>query len=355
VIVDDPAGISAGWLTEVLQSAGVDASVRDVAVSPVGTGQMASCVRLDVTYERGDGPATLVAKLPSPDPEVRRTGATTYRTEVHFYRDLAPSLPVAVPRCYLAVVTDDGTAFTLLLEDMAPATAGDQLGGCTPAQAEAAAIAVAGLHGGSWCDRATRALDWLIPPVDVLAAHIEAVFGDVVETFLGHRALDDATTAVLRRYAKSFASWATGRSGPWSLLHNDYRLDNLLFAPDDAPAPGVTTVDWQSLTTGPPLRDVAFLLGSGLDPVDRRAHERDIVGTYHDRLASIGVEDYDAEQCWDDYRHALFHGLFICVMGEAFSKPTERGRQMFTVMAERSAVAIDDLDSFALVDEEAHP
>jgi len=111
----------------------------------------------------------------------------------------------------------------------------------------------------------------------------------------------------------------------------------------------VTAVDWQSLSTGLPLRDVAFLLGTGLHPRDRRTHERAIVGAYHDALGSLGVSGYDAGRCWDDYRRGLFQGPLICALGEAFAAPTERGRRMFTLMAERAATAILDLDSLDLL------
>jgi hypothetical protein len=37
------------------------------------------------------------------------------------------------------------------------------------------------------------------------------------------------------------------------------------------------------------------------------------------------------------------------VLGEAFAAPTERGRRMFTLMAERAATAILDLDGLDLL------
>ncbi|HEY7069073.1 MAG TPA: aminoglycoside phosphotransferase family protein [Acidimicrobiales bacterium] len=336
-VVDDPAGLTAAWLSDVL-----DAPVASVSVAPLGTGQMAACHRLEVTY-RGDGsahPSRLVAKLPSPDPTVRTSVATAYRTEVTFYRDLAPRLPVPTPRCWFADASEDGTAFTLLLDDMAPATPGDQFAGCAPEAARAAAVAVAGLHAGSWCDPALAALDWLIPPMSAVAEPLQPMLADLTETFIAKRDLTPTTAEVFRHFAAGFAEWATTPAEPWSLIHNDYRLDNLLFAPADASLPPVTAVDWQSLSTGLPLRDLAFLLGTGLDPESRRAHERAIVSAYHATLLSLGVTGYDAERCWEDYRHGLFQGPLICVLGEAFAAPTERGHRMFTVMAERAATAI---------------
>jgi hypothetical protein len=108
-------------------------------------------------------------------------------------------------------------------------------------------------------------------------------------------------------------------------------------------------VDWQVVTVGLPLRDVAFLLATGLSPEDRRAGEHGIVDAYHRRLVELGVTGYDAERCWEDYRYALFQGPFITVMGAFVGQRTERGDRVFTVMAERSATAINDLDALSLI------
>ena len=343
-IVDDATGLTAEWLSSVL-----GAEVRSVAVEPVGTGQMASCYRLSVEYERGDGPTRLIAKLPSHDPSTRAQAALPYRAEVGFYRDLAPRLEVDAPRCWFAEVADDGTSFTLLLEDMAPATAGDQITGCSPDQARAAAVAVAALHAGSWCDPSSSVFDWLVPPMGQMADLVAAVLGDGIDLFLSKRTFDPARADVLRRFADGFTSWALARADTWSLVHNDYRLDNLLFAPEGSDLPPVTTVDWQSVSTGLPLRDVAFLVGTGLEPDARKAHEHAIVGAYHAALVSRGVEDYGAEQCWDDYRLGLFQAPFICIVAEAMAAPTERGLQMFSLMAERSTTAILELGALDLL------
>jgi hypothetical protein len=348
-IIADPAEFTSSWLSEVLAAAGIDAAVKDFSISPVGTGQMASCYRLEMRYDRGEGPARLIAKLPATDPAVRAGSAMTYRTEVGFYRDLAPSLSISTPRSYFARITDDASAFTLLLEDMSPAVTGDQLAGCTPVQAREAAVTVAGLHAGRWCDPTLDDIESLIPRSSSYVELSAPMMPELAKSFLAKRDLDAETTDVLLRFADSYAAWVLGRPQPFSLLHNDYRLDNLLFAPPGAGIPPVTTVDWQSLSIGLPLLDVAFLLGTGLEQSQRRVHERAIVSAYHDALIALGVRDYDAEQCWEDYRYGLFHGPYVCIMGEALAVPTERGLQMFSMMAERSAAAIRELDSFELI------
>ena len=102
-----------------------------MSFTPVGTGQMSGCYRLSLRYSAGDGPATLIAKLPSPDPAGPRRRRDTYATEVRFYRDIASTVAVRAPECSCAVASDDGKSFVLLLEDMSPAEQGDQIAGCT--------------------------------------------------------------------------------------------------------------------------------------------------------------------------------------------------------------------------------
>lgn len=50
-----------------------------------------------------------------------------------------------------------------------------------------------------------------------------------------------------------------------SLLHNDWRLDNMAVAPDD-PGRCVAVYDWDMATRGDPLADLGTLMGSWFDP-----------------------------------------------------------------------------------------
>ena len=111
----------------------------------------------------------------------------------------------------------------------------------------------------------------------------------------------------------------------------------------------MAAVDWQALTIGLPARDVAFLLSTGLEADVRRDCERSIVDTYHAALEASGVAGYGPDQCWEDYRYALFQAPLITVLGAYVARPTERGDRMFTVMAERACAAIRDLDALAII------
>jgi Ecdysteroid kinase-like family len=343
--VDD---VTPEWTTAVLAQNGIAATVCRVFAVPVGNGQMGSCYRLFIGYDAGDGPERLIVKLPATDSASRAAGQLGYRCETTFYREIADRVHLDIPRCYFAAMNESGDGFTLVLEDLAPAKPGDQIAGCSVDQARAAAVNVAGLHAPTWNDPSLRELDWLIPDLAAYPEVAAAFLADATEQFVDRYAVTRDTAATLRRFADRFVDWATGRPEPFAMLHSDYRLDNLLFASSETPRP-VVAVNWQVVMVGCPLRDVAFLVATGLPTASRRAGENAIVEAYHHRLVALGVDDYGVEQCWEDYRYGLFQGPLITVLGASVAQPTARGDRMFTIMADRSSTAITDLDAMSLL------
>jgi aminoglycoside phosphotransferase (APT) family kinase protein len=158
---------------------------------------------------------------------------------------------------------------------------------------------------------------------------------------------DDADT--LRRSAALTARWGILGDDVAALMHGDYRLDNLMF-PEHGD--GVTALDWQTLSIGPPTRDLAYFLATSLLVDERRAHERELVRAYAEALGDLGVVDYPFARCYDDYRLGVLQGPMITVLGRTFATATQSARAdaMFVAMATRSSAALRDLDSFGLVE-----
>ena len=152
--IPTPDSITAEFLTEQLREAGhAGVEVRGFTGERIGTGQIGQCIRYQLDLAGGDGsaPRQLVGKFPSDDPQSRQTGVQfrNFLKEVCFYRELQPRLAIRTPRCYFAAIEGEGPEFMLLLEDLAPAVQGDQLGGCSPAVARAAVLELVGLHAPS--------------------------------------------------------------------------------------------------------------------------------------------------------------------------------------------------------------
>lgn len=337
--IPTPESIDSAFLTRVLRSAGFEsAEVLDFAAERIGTGQLGRCYRFRLELA-GDGygaPRSLVGKFPSDDAKSRETGVALglYRKEVEFYRTLAPRLQIRTPRCYFAQVDGVGPDFALILEDMAPAIAGDQLAGCSVEVARAAALEIAGLHAPTWCDAKLRQVDWVVGSSGASRPLYEALLPAFIARYGGE--LDADVIGILRRVAGASGPPFEYPEDPFSVVHIDYRLDNLLIDETRSP-PRVTAVDWQSFVLGSPLSDVAYLLGASLLPEVRRPVEREIVRAYHARLIELGVRSYDWERCWADYRRGSFAGFAVTVVASMIVQETPRGNEMFLCMARRHA------------------
>lgn len=341
-----PEDVTPAWLGGVL-----GADVRSVDTAPIGTGQTGATYRLTVQYgTETDLPASFAIKLPSQDDTVRDRVAIGYRSEHAFYRDVADLVQVPIPRNFHCEIGGEGAEFVLLLADMAPAEQGDQIAGCSAEEAQLAVRALAGLHAPSWCDpKLTDFPGIAMPKPDAAMA---SGMGDVAKmaTDITLEKLGDRMTAedraTLSASMAMVTPWLLTEPDRFALLHGDYRLDNMLFDPDRT---RVTVVDWQTLGSGLPARDLAYFTATSLDPVTRAAAERDLVAEYHAGLVALGVTGYDEQICWRDYRLGMLQAPLIIVFGVAFANATERGDEMMLVMAERSCRAIRELDTLTLI------
>lgn len=345
-IADTPGALTPAWLTAALTWSGSlhDASVVEATTSPLGTGQMSDSVRVTLTYDQPtDAPATLVAKLPSTDAGTRTSALSlrNYEKEVRFYRSLAPTLDVRVPRLHYADLAATPDRFVLLLEDLAPAEQGDQLAGCDVRIAEVAVAELVGLHAPRWADASLDGFDWLddTPRSEGAGPLLALLWSGFCDRY-ADRLTSEVVTAGTQLF-EHIDGLLTPR-GPRTLVHGDYRLDNLLIDPSGDP---VTVVDWQTTALGSAAYDAAYFIGAGLAADDRRAHEERLVRDYHARLVDAGVTAYSWDDCWDAYRRGTFTGLLMAVGASMIVERTERGDDMFLTMAGRHAQQILDLDA----------
>lgn len=343
-----PIADTADMITPAWLGAALGRPVTALATSPLGTGQMCDSVR--VTYRCGDDhddlDSTVIAKLPASDPVSRNTALVmrSYEKEVRFYEVLAGELPVRTPGLRYADIDVESGSFVLLLDDLAPANQGDQLAGCSPDVAALAVAELVGLHAPRWDDPTLLDLPWLRnddPDGRAMMAMLMPMLWDGFRDRYGDAVEDHvrmAGDAFFPRIAEFMEQPDDGRT----IIHGDYRLDNLLF--DDA-GPTVAVVDWQTCAIGPAMHDVAYFLGAGLDERDRREHEGRLVDDYHRALVGAGVVGYDRERCWRDYRRGSWAGLLMAVGAAMMVERTERGDAMFLTMASRHARHALDLDA----------
>lgn len=297
--------VTPAWLTRTLREAGTigDAAVTAVAIEPIGRvqGFMGRVVRLSLSYDADapGAPRSLVAKF---------TGGADAIREARFYTELATDWPTPTPRLYGREVDDAAGTTILLLEDLGHLRRIDFVAGCTEVDAFLVAAHLARWHAVWWDSPRLADLVWL-PLTDDNAELIEENLRPKVPAFrerLGDLAspeLLDGITAFVDHVAAIRHRLA---GPPRTILHGDFRQDNLFFA-DRAGAPPVTVVDWGSCGRGLGVVDLAYFAAMSLEPAPRRAIEREMVERYHQALVAQGVNDYGIERCWEDYRIAALH------------------------------------------------
>lgn len=348
-----PDAIDPAWLTRALQSAGAlpHGRVTDMALEPVGNGLVADSIRFHLGYADAPptAPASLVGKFPAHDPVSRKSGTDhlLYLREVSFYREMAATVAIHTPRAYAALIDPATDDFVLLLADLAPARQGDQLAGCSLADARVAMAEAAALHAPRWGDPSLETLDWLAVRPAALGAMVDAMLPAIIglfrERFAGMLAPEHL--AMVDKLPAALIAMRGNRSAPITVMHADFRLDNMMFDINGGAQP-LATLDWQTVTAGPGLTDVAYFLSAGISPTERRAHEADLVRFYHGELLRRGVQGYGWDACWRDYRRFTLHGILMGVFSALSVERTPRADALFLRMTEGACEQAADHGSF---------
>lgn len=332
------------WCTAALASSTGGATVTSVAATALGTGQMADTYRLSLGYEpAGAGPASCVVKLTAGSPASRSAAKVTraYEVEARFYQRLAATVRVRRPRCHLACYDERSGAFTLMLEDVRTGRVADQVAGCAPGDVERAVDELAALHGPRWGDPALGSLRWLPRHDGADAAWMASLVRRVYPRFLrrfGDRLTPEAV-GLLDFFVPRIERYLRDRPGPRTVVHGDFRADNLIVGSDR-----VTVLDWQTAAHEPAVTDLSYFLGASVGIARRRDLERAVVARYVDALGRHGVS-ITVDDCWRDYRRYAFGGLFMCLVGATLAARTDRGEDMFATMTNRHAAHAIDLDA----------
>jgi aminoglycoside phosphotransferase (APT) family kinase protein len=135
---------------------------------------------------------------------------------------------------------------------------------------------------------------------------------------------------------------------PRTLIHRDFQLDNLFFGVGTMP---FAIVDWQFLSRGLGVWDIAYFLSESLLPADRRHAEMKLLESYHQTLAQQGIDDYPFSQCLIDYRLALLQrhtALVSTIAAMPFSE--EQRRLHINILLPRNIAALVDHNAFALLE-----
>ena len=343
------------WLSEVL-----NAPVSDFDMEPLGEGAglLGLLTRVTPHYgaESSAGPSSVIAKFPTPTAENRVVAETfdMYGRELRFYSQLAEHTDARTPKVYSAQLNAENSDFVLVLEDLSRCRAGDQREGANLEDAQRAIDQVVKLHSTWWDRTDDKELAWI--PVQDNPIQCAGMtqgfaagwsvflekFGDVLPAGRENRyaRIGPQTENCLRRLC----------SGTRTVVHGDFRLDNLFFDVDGH-ADRVAMFDWQGISRSCGPQDLGYFLSQSLQAEVRRTHHEALVRRYWEGLCAAGVDGYPYERCWEDYRAAvLYLFTYAVVIAGTLDHSNERGVAMVRALSSRSAETIDEVGALDLLE-----
>lgn len=355
-IRSDAESVDIEWMQAVFDHAGVSAGARLVDLrfdGYVGTGQVGSNGRFTLTWDDpADRPATVMCKFPSRDAEARAHafGGTTYVSEWNFYSSIAPLVGVRAPHCHYVAMNAQRQQFCLVMEDLRGSDQADQFAGITVDQAALAVEQAVLLHAPLWGRGSLGAMfpgsiqmDERIAAFSLMYSMFLPAFNERIGPLVG-----DGISALAADIAPLIGRWAAGSGSPTTVAHNDFRPDNFLYA-REAGAPPLVVVDWQTVGEGSGMSDLGYMIAGSFSAEHRRVEEDALVRSYHSQLVSAGVAGYSWDDCWRDYRFYAPWGLIMSVFATSMAARTERGDQLFALMATQYGTLALDHGSLELL------
>ena len=323
--------IDPAWLTSALRDSGVIAEeeVVDVTHRVIGeeAGFLGEVAILNLKYSdpASTAPASMVLKIPTAlKNRVMGQLMGVYEKEIRFYNQLQPKLSIRSPRHYysaLSAADDPGVVlerlkkldqqpiwviallavvmrwlfglmprrYVLLIEDVSHHRLGDQSQDSSDDDVERALTTLARLHGQFWGSEALDKMSW-ISPVDLTGKLIEIANKQAIKKYREANAasLSDSQYKLLDWIeANGLELTALQGRHPRTLLHGDFRVDNLCF--DDTVGEAIV-LDWQTMVSGSGGMDLAYFLSNALPLEASEERVNELIEFYRQGLAREGVE-----------------------------------------------------------------
>ena len=348
--------ITPQWLTEALclTETSLDIVVTSLRIEPIAelscAGQLA---RLYFSFNQSQLtlPNTLVVKLHAPDEPLRAKTRpfTPDKREILFYQHLADEIPLRIPHCYYSAMNVADGKYVRILEDLAPAKVGNQIRGSTAEETAPALRAIAGFHAHCWQNEKLEGFDWLSgspTDSDSIARWVLDQYQNAFPIFVSKAGvlLTDAAKAFGEQLPDKLTDKLQFGKPPRTLVHGDFRLENVFFGASLGKQ-GFAVIDWQDISRGEGVWDVAWFIGGCLQVTsNRQVEEQQLLKIYHETLKANGVNGYTFKACWEDYRLAMSRYFVQAVLMVASLNPgNDRENKLAQAVSERFIAAITDL------------
>lgn len=341
--------LTTNWLNQALatQLGGASIVSFDKEIIGVGEGFLGQLARvtLSLDVDNPDMPTSIVAKFASTKKETREFAKEQnyYGREIGFYHDIGHEVGIPIPDCYYAEHLPETNHFVILLEDLAPAVASDQVQGTGVADSQKVIETFALLHAKWWNSERLSGYEWAQPLMTSMP------ISEGLE-MLNYSIKQAEETGRFDRYPEMkkliymlppLFKMEPPPPYPYTLNHGDLRSDNIFFPGSSGGEFAV--IDWQLAGMGQPMTDISRWLTQSITIEQRRATEKDLLKLYHDRLLEHGITGYSYRQMMQDYQLNLVVLLLMFSMTmENIDQTGERAEAFFHEIYSRLDAALVD-------------
>ncbi|MFX0165466.1 MAG: phosphotransferase [Promethearchaeota archaeon] len=310
--------ITSEWLNEVLHKTEClkDCNIESISREPWGAGEgfVSDMARLTLTYDKESPelPKTMIVKMPT----TYRTALAVaiqynlYEKEIRFYTEVAPKSPIRVPSLIYSDYNSEAKKYILILEDCSCYKILDQVEGLNYEQTKQAIISIADFHARWWDAPDLFSFDWMPKPRD------EPITSSFIDTFRNSWDLAVKSEIFLDLLPEGGreAGEKVYKHFPWllnnvpdenlTIVHFDYRADNMFFDPESSKKP-IITYDWGGSLVSMGILDIAYFLSGSIKIDLRRQIEKEMINLYLNRLEENGITGIDFDYIWELYLRAL--------------------------------------------------
>jgi hypothetical protein len=348
--------ITPAFLTRALAPRFPGGALKGVRIEEAHHG-FSTVLRLHLEPDPGSDaanlPKTIMLKGQFEDATRKRGRDFTWMSlemEHHAY-ELLPPLELNIPAVYFKALDAERAQMVILMEDLAArgVSFGHGLRPYTPEQVKRRLTNLAAFHARTWDSPELKPGG----RYHILPSNGATMF----DHYLDHAGYDQAEwdryCAKPRGMACSVKfhdfDWLrralrhAGRLAdelPNCVVHGDTHLGNLYEEADGAPG------YFDSLARREPgIMEATYHVCNALDPMERRAHDRELIGHYRDELARHGV----ATPSLDEMMHQFAAFLVVNYVTFIVNEPTYQTESFNTAHAARANIAMLDHDTYGLV------
>ncbi len=313
----------------------------------VGEGFMGQLARVSLSYagESSDAPASVIAKFAATREDTREMARdqSLYRREISFYRDIGQDVGIRVPVCYYSNFNEETQHFAMLLEDMAPGEASDQVVGTSKETSRQVIEQIAKLHAKWWNSEKLEGYDWARwildeTPMEESMARLQESIKEIEET-----GRFDAYPEMKRllHYLPPLLRIKPAPPFPFSFTHGDLRSDNII--QPTAQGGEFCVLDWQLCGKADPVNDIARWMAQSISIEDRKATEQELLELYHAKLVEHGVTGFSYKKFINAYKTNLVVLLVMFSMSiDSVDRSSDRAQALFHQFYSRLDSALVD-------------